>query len=156
MDASGTFVSEVYRNGRTYFFEANYSPLQWTATIWAESGRPNGAIACRSTARRLTGEALEDAVCEWVHRAVQHEVGFLADSGIELSAVGERCRAVENAANAAHYGAPKAERPSGSNFPDDLQALLSHSRQLRQQSSGVMARFLELSRNVFNKAAPQP
>ena len=73
---NGNFVSEAYRDGRTYFFEAFYSARQWSAEIWDTDGRIRGCITCLPLADRLETDGLEDAVCDWVHRAIAYEVGI--------------------------------------------------------------------------------
>lgn len=105
MKTAGSFISEVYRDGRTYFFEATFSALQWSATLWDAEGVPHGCIACSSPANRLQGEALEDAVCEWVHRAVLHEVGVVLDAGhAGLQPLPIRRPTAHDAANSERYG----------------------------------------------------
>ena len=74
-----SFHSETYKNACRYPFEARFDQTLWTATIRDESGARRGVISCQSPWPELRGEALEDAVCDWVHRAVQHNVGFSDD-----------------------------------------------------------------------------
>lgn len=73
------FRSEAYKNGQRYLFEARFDATLWTATIRDESGQLRGAISCESLDPALLGDEREDAVCEWVHRAVQNNVGFSED-----------------------------------------------------------------------------
>lgn len=80
-----SFRSEAYKNGRRYPFEARFDECLWTATIRDETGLRRGVISCESHQPRLHGEELEDAVCDWVHRAVQHNVGFSEDQSLSES-----------------------------------------------------------------------
>ncbi|WPB59012.1 hypothetical protein [Xylophilus sp. GOD-11R] len=147
MANAGSFISEVYRDGRVYYFEANFTVRQWKAVIWDEQGRPCGSISCASPASHLEGDALEDAVCEWVHRAVQHEVGFVADSqrGLRLVDV-EPIVASRNAANAEQFdsGGDGADAYA---LWDMVDALTARSRSVvsRVQNAPGLARFLQRS-----------
>lgn len=145
MANAGSFISEVYRDGRVFYFEANFTVRQWNAVIWDEQGRPSGSIACASLASHLEGDALEDAVCEWVHRAVQHEVGFVADSQRGLRLVDVQPIVVgRTAANAEHFdsGSDGAEAYL---LWDMVDALTTRSRNAlsRAQNAPGMAGFLQ-------------
>ena len=133
---NGNFVSEAYRDGRTYFFEAFYSTRQWSAEIWDTEGRVRGSITCRPTADRLETEVLEDAVCDWVHRAIAHEVGITVDGneGPALRQVGPAGGADGHAA--ANAPAFHARRSSEAE---------RRGAALRQESRLLIARFREVS-----------
>lgn len=139
----GNFVSEAYRDGRTYFFEAFYSARQWSAEIWDTDGRIRGAITCLPLADRLETDGLEDAVCDWVHRAIAHEVG------ITVGLQGQRNRHERPAlrqvapaggadghasANAAMFHLPRSATP------EEIRGAA-----LRQESALLVARFREVA-----------
>jgi len=84
-----SFRSEAYKNGRRYPFEARFDECLWTATICDESGLRRGVISCEAHQSGLCGDELEDAVCDWVHRAVHYNVGFSEELRLpESSALG--------------------------------------------------------------------
>jgi len=163
MESVGEFVSEVYRDGKTFYFEARYSTLRWSARIWDEDGRPHGWIACRSTGPRLQGDALEDAVCDWVHRAVVHEVGFHAHGGsglepvhdlqgvdVDIGFLSDECMPPE-AANAPSYGPRPAAAPLQAADRTAFKEIQARNRALRAQSEQVLARFLAVASGATRK-----
>ncbi|QHJ01077.1 hypothetical protein GT347_25680 [Xylophilus rhododendri] len=112
MANDGSFISEVFCDGRTFHFEAAFTARRWSATIWDEQGRPRGSIACASTAPHLQDDELEDEVCEWVHRSVRHRVGVVLDAEASVRAVNLREPVGPGASKAAAYGQPElAEDP---------------------------------------------
>ncbi|QHI99515.1 hypothetical protein GT347_16975 [Xylophilus rhododendri] len=76
MHCKGRFISEAYKDGRRYVFEASFDDLRWHATIWDEEGQLHGDIECAPCGQGRCGEELEDAVSDWVHNAIAFEVGF--------------------------------------------------------------------------------
>ena len=145
MGTCGTFISEAYRDGQTFYFEACYSPLSWSASVWDAKGTPHGFIRCGPGPASLEGDALEDAVCEWVHRAVQHEVGLFIGAGCGpavLPAATAGCAA----ANADHYQDRPAKSARKAWLHDaGMQELHRRSAELREQSRRAVARFQEVS-----------
>lgn len=120
MTAIQSFRSEAYKDGRRYTFTARFDETLWTAVIRDESGRRRGAISCESHQPGLRGDALEDAVCDWVHRAVDNNVGF--SDQLTLSG----CSAVR---------APM--------FPSALQIELQRARSMRAELALTFTKFNE-------------
>lgn len=113
-----SFRSEAYKNGQRYLFEARFDASLWTAVIRDESGRRRGAISCESHQPQLRGDELEDAVCDWVHRAVDYNVGFSEEQSLS-----GRCSVNDWTVTSA------------------LQAELARARSVRSELALTMAKF---------------
>jgi hypothetical protein len=146
MTNGGSFISEVFRDGRIFFFEASFTPWRWSSHFWDEWGASHGSIACQPTVDHLEGEALEDAVCDWVHRAVFNDVGFALESRPGLHRLPLRHGACAEASNAHYYADfSEPEAPHRDAGPDaerlESKAAVQRNGLLRQQSGTAMARF---------------
>ncbi len=76
MQAATTFSSEAFKEGQVYLFDATAHEKHWSAVIWGPDGRMHGEITCEYLGPRLEGDALEDAVSDWVHEAIRCGVGI--------------------------------------------------------------------------------
>ncbi len=96
MQNRGSFTSEAFKDGRRYVFEAHYDDFRWQARIRDESGHLHGEIECARCDGEVCGEELEDAVSDWVHNAIAHEVGFHAtETCVERPTEGRPAAAVD-------------------------------------------------------------
>lgn len=112
MATGGSFISEAFRDGVTYYFEATFTLWRWSANFWDEQGRRCGSIACTPTAHDLEGEALEDAVCDWAHRAVAFGVGFAPQPASMHERIQPFFGTTRHAANADSFGRDEAIQPT--------------------------------------------
>jgi hypothetical protein len=151
---NGNFVSEAYRDGQTYFFEAFYSARQWSAEIWDTNGEIRGSITCLPLAHRLDADVLEDAVCDWVHKAIAHDVGILVDR-YERSALRQVAPAGGSnghaAANAATFYVPRssATELKGAALRQESRMLVERFREVAEQWKVCCERWPQVDRKAL-------
>lgn len=75
MGETKVMKSEFLIDGHDFGFEAQFDSRHWRAKIWDGNGDLRGEIQCGVHGATLEGQALEEAVYDWIFRSIKDRVG---------------------------------------------------------------------------------